>query len=470
MALGRVRAAAALSRLACREAPGDPEAWLLMARLELGRRQPEAARLCLRRAEAAGAGRTDLLTAWGRWHEARRDWPAARESFARALALRPSDLAARQGLADLLRHEGMARQAEEGFTAMAQERPQDPARWSALGRFYHEQGRPHDAVASLQRSLRLGPDQPEVWDLLARDLRLSARPGAAEAVYRRLLRRWPGLFASRTGLYAAVADQGRSEAEPEDVQDYVLRQPDGIRDLFLLAARRGGLQRQQDLALAWVRQAVASEPWNPAGHMNLGRVLSAQVRPRYGEAEREVRLALALDPDDEPARMFLAQLLCWQRRWASAAQQYRWMLARRPEDASTLRALALAYDGMSQPGLAAETRRRAEAAAGGGVAAMTRENYLKIKTLLDRRGVALAAVQYPMRSVAPLRDMLAGAPEVTFVDNEDSFRQAVAREGYFALFVDNFGGDFGHCTRRGNELLASNIADAVLARLAAPPR
>jgi hypothetical protein len=28
--------------------------------------------------------------------------------------------------------------------------------------------------------------------------------------------------------------------------------------------------------------------------------------------------------------------------------------------------------------------------------------------------------------------------------------------------VDMFGGDFGHCTEKGNQLLAQNIADTIL--------
>jgi hypothetical protein len=51
---------------------------------------------------------------------------------------------------------------------------------------------------------------------------------------------------------------------------------------------------------------------------------------------------------------------------------------------------------------------------------------------------------------------------IVFVDNSSSFREAVKREGVPEYFVDMFGGDFGHCTRKGNMLLATNVANAIL--------
>ena len=39
--------------------------------------------------------------------------------------------------------------------------------------------------------------------------------------------------------------------------------------------------------------------------------------------------------------------------------------------------------------------------------------------------IALVAVQYPMRELAPLREMLGDPPDVIFVDNEAVFREAL---------------------------------------------
>jgi len=47
------------------------------------------------------------------------------------------------------------------------------------------------------------------------------------------------------------------------------------------------------------------------------------------------------------------------------------------------------------------------------------------------------------------------------VDNEQVFKNAVKKSSLQEYFVDMFGGDFGHCTDKGNKLLAENIANVV---------
>lgn len=92
----------------------------------------------------------------------------------------------------------------------------------------------------------------------------------------------------------------------------------------------------------------------------------------------------------------------------------------------------------------------------------TAENYRAISRQILRRGIKHVAVQYPMRRLKPLKDMLGADARVTFVDNERSFKQAVQNGSYGQYFVDTFAGDFGHLTPAGNRQLAENIADKVL--------
>jgi hypothetical protein len=91
----------------------------------------------------------------------------------------------------------------------------------------------------------------------------------------------------------------------------------------------------------------------------------------------------------------------------------------------------------------------------------TRNNYLKLKTILDRRNIKLVCVEYPMRDIGELKEIFGGGG-VIFVDNEKAFKDAVAKYGYNELFTDAFGGDFGHCTAKGYRLLAENVAQAVM--------
>ena len=91
----------------------------------------------------------------------------------------------------------------------------------------------------------------------------------------------------------------------------------------------------------------------------------------------------------------------------------------------------------------------------------TKANYNQIKDTVIGHGLTLVSIQYPMRSVEPLKSLLDFDRRVRFVDNEQIFKEAVGRSRYEDYFSDNFAGDFGHCTPKGNRLLAENIARVV---------
>ncbi len=92
----------------------------------------------------------------------------------------------------------------------------------------------------------------------------------------------------------------------------------------------------------------------------------------------------------------------------------------------------------------------------------TRHNYQKLKEVVIQRGIKLVCVQYPMRNIESLKKTFDATEGLTFVDNEQVFKEVVKQSKYDDYFIDSFGGDFGHCTPRGNRLLAGNIANVIL--------
>lgn len=93
---------------------------------------------------------------------------------------------------------------------------------------------------------------------------------------------------------------------------------------------------------------------------------------------------------------------------------------------------------------------------------ITKFNYNILKEKVLKSGVKLVCVQYPRREVRILKKLLNNDKNITFIDNESIFDAAVKSEGYDTMFINNFAGDFGHCTPEGNRLLAQNIAEAIL--------
>ena len=92
----------------------------------------------------------------------------------------------------------------------------------------------------------------------------------------------------------------------------------------------------------------------------------------------------------------------------------------------------------------------------------TKHNYELIKEVVKDRGIQLVAVQYPLRNVGALKRLFDSSEGVIFVSNENSFKKALEHSRYEDYFHDNFAGDFGHCTQRGDRLLAENVAGKIL--------
>ena len=130
-----------------------------------------------------------------------------------------------------------------------------------------------------------------------------------------------------------------------------------------------------------------------------------------------------------------------------------------PRDERLLRAMVLLYEEMGNSVLAKEYVEKARSE---NYVAVTVNSYRKLKEILDRKGIRLVCVQYPVRNVEPLKKIFGKDKEVIFVDNEQVFKEAVRKGSYKKYFRDMFGGDFGHCTPKGNLLLAQNIADVIL--------
>lgn len=95
---------------------------------------------------------------------------------------------------------------------------------------------------------------------------------------------------------------------------------------------------------------------------------------------------------------------------------------------------------------------------------LTRENYQKLKTILAERKIPLLVMQYPLRDIGPLKEMLEPIGNILFVENKKNFQEAVAKAGYDEYFTDRFAGDFGHSTPKGNHLIAVQAAEVILER------
>jgi Flp pilus assembly protein TadD len=91
----------------------------------------------------------------------------------------------------------------------------------------------------------------------------------------------------------------------------------------------------------------------------------------------------------------------------------------------------------------------------------TAANYNAIVSRVKAAGARMVVMQYPMRPLAPLRQIFTDPGGIVFVENKSNFTQALEQGEFNSYFADSFAGDFGHCTRAGNRLIAENLAQVL---------
>lgn len=213
-------------------------------------------------------------------------------------------------------------------------------------------------------------------------------------------------------------------------------------------------------ASAFFAKALAMNPGNRWAWMGLGS--SYISLGKYQLAEEPFKKTIELDPKDEWGYLRLGESYEKQGKFKQAEDLFKKVIAMQPDNDWAYGALSTLYQLSGNPVKAKEYYLKANETRIQYFPPFTVTNYLKLKKILDERRIRLVCVQYPVRNVASLKKIFEGQKGVVFVDNEKIFKSAINKEGYSVYFIDIFGGDFGHCTNKGNKLLASNIAKAIL--------
>ena len=92
----------------------------------------------------------------------------------------------------------------------------------------------------------------------------------------------------------------------------------------------------------------------------------------------------------------------------------------------------------------------------------TSHSYQKLEQGLKDRKILYLAMQYPLLSTNGIKEMLPNDSEVLIVSNEQNFLDALEVYSYDQLFIDDFGGYFGHATILGNQIIAENVGEVIL--------
>lgn len=180
------------------------------------------------------------------------------------------------------------------------------------------------------------------------------------------------------------------------------------------------------------------------------------------EAAEFFKKAFELSPENEVAFNKLNEIYLRQKKFSQSREIIIKAIEQNPNNGRFYRIASMLFKEMGDNVLSRKYSEKAKTIDQREYDYITQDNYFKISKILNARNVKLVCMQYPMRSINSLRKMLSESKNAIFVDNEKLFKNAVAKEGYKEYFTDMFGGDFGHCTNKGNRLLAENIANVIL--------
>ncbi|HTY45922.1 MAG TPA: tetratricopeptide repeat protein [Patescibacteria group bacterium] len=338
----------------------------------------------------------------GRLYRNQGKFPQAEDAFKQAIALDPRNAEAYVKLGGLYRDQGMPFQSEAAFKKAIELDPANDQACAELGWFYRYQNRIAEAEGLFKQAIAARPQSDRIYAELGWFYQEQRRPAQSEAAFKKAIELNPANDHAYTGLGRLYRDQNK----PSQAEDAL-------------------------------KQAIALNPKNSRAYAELGGLYREQGRL----AQVESLFTRSIIPDPKGSR-------------ANALS---------PKNERAYRTLAVVCEEMGKPELAKEYAQKAGKLRSLYCDPLTAKNYRRLKEVLDRKGIRLVCVQYPLRSIEPFRRIFEGDGEgVIFVDNEKIFRDAVKKDGYTAYFVDMFGGDFGHCTPRGNRLLAENIANAIL--------
>lgn len=361
--------------------------------------------------------------------------------FSKARELDPRNVDALIGLAQIYRDTGQLQQAETCYRKVMELDPGNDGAYLGLGWLFHVNGQLEQAERHLNAAVELNPRNDGAYYELGWLFHDRGEFSEAERYFMKAIELNPLSYVSYIQLgwlYHNQASYFWGIQSFDQAEEYYNR------------------------AEASVKKALEINPSSDWAYVELG--WQYRGRERLQEAEECYKKALEVNPMSDAAYSGLGQLYFDQRQFPKAEEYFKKALDMKVNNQQQFYgALGTIYEETDQNAPAKEYLRNARQLRAGTYNPVTANNYKRIKDILDKRNVKLVCVQYPMRDIGPLRAIFEGnSAGLLFVDNEKVFKDAVKKDGFRAYFKDMFGGDFGHCTDKGNRLLAENIAGVIL--------
>ena len=251
--------------------------------------------------------------------------------FSHIVALNPQARDAHLNLGNALIEAGRNEDGVAASRTAVEQRPESADAHSNLGLALMNLERFEEAGAVLRRARELDPNHQSSLQNSAELLRKQGRHEEAVETYRAVLQRDGRYALAYAGLGDALFQLQRYEAAIDALQAAIEIQP-GLPfagKLYLLMGRAARSLGQLDSAEEHYRDALAVEPDEAAGLLELAGVLRAQGR--QDEADALLSRARELRPNDPANLQNIAEALRREQRYEEALAAYREVLAIAPD-------------------------------------------------------------------------------------------------------------------------------------------
>ena len=353
----------------------------------------------------------------------------AKEVLNKSLALNSQDADAYIELGGVYWGQGKLIQAEELFKKAIELNPKNDYFYIQLGILCRDKGEVFQAEEAFKKAISIDSEDAEAYIELGLLFRRQGRFFQAKKVFKKV-----------------------SKLKPKNVDAYI--------ELGLNYLDQGEVFQAEEA----FKKAIELNPKDDWAYIELGRVYWEQGR--FPQAEALFQKAVAADPQDVEAYFELGITYQEQGKFSQAEEAFRKAIAIDSEYDRAYGALYVLYKTIGDFVSADKYLDKAYKIRLGKYDPVTANSYHKLKSILDQRNIQLVCVQYPMRNIKPLKNIFQEkADDIIFVDNEKIFKEALSASSYKEYFVDMFGGDFGHCTDKGNRLLAENVGEVILKKM-----
>lgn len=351
-------------------------------------------------------------------------------------------------------------EAEELFKKSIEINPMNYEAYNELGFCYSGQGRYKEAENMFKKAIGINPSNDQAYAYLGYDYREQGRYQEAEEMHKRAIAINPRNGWAYSQLGRCYSDQKNYEAAEGILKKAIAMNLTNCEIYIEL----GLCYREQDKIEKYgkmLKKAVEVDPDYYWAYIELGWFYGNHLK-NYNLTEEIFNKAIAMNPTSGIAYIELANYYKLQDKSKELEE-----LAEKAKKLNVLNDrlygyLAVYYQQKGDYEKFKEFSSKADKIRLNFYPAATRHNYQRIKDVVTERGIKLVCVQYPMRNVEPLKKLFDSTQGMVFVDNEKVFKSALTDARYEDYFDDNFAGDFGHCSPKGNMLLAKNIADTIL--------